>query len=483
MLLKQKLSKLGFPRCVYWVLNGLAQVDKVGVDKVPQWTPWYLLLFLRYSAKYSSNAISTRDDAIYSAYTYYDAYIKSREDAYLSDKNKDVTKFLLRLSHQQFIYQIGLTGLKNRVARQNIFFSSFDTLLKERFGITSREFLKLSFFLFTHFSNGRRNFKKEIFNSLKNFSNHTAINNYLELISISQEALREDSQRSINFDDHEIFDDLLFRRKPLLVINQVYFIFSTAFFHDLLGYGLYEAVKEQRETRVAFGSIFENYAQRRLLSVFPDCLTEDGIRGRLPKNEDEPSKVDAVLSTENALLLFEYKATELPESIRLNPSDENIANLQYNIIKAVAQGYKCLSLFLEKGEMFPEIDMKKQKFLFVVSYKDTYLGTADRYWKDIEPILKNIHNVQDTTGLSPKNIFFISIDDLDWLMSLKNRIEEVAFSALDRFNKNDAHHFSQILAKFVDKSFSVPELEESFENVFRECIADLGLNPDMLDTA
>gem|GEM_PF-5134290 len=475
-MLKKKLAKLNFEQSTLWILKKLAYVDNKGLLEAKEWAPWYLLLFLRYAGKEASNKAKTTEHEIYSTYAYYDAYIKSQSDAFLSEQNQDVMRFFLRLAHQQFIFQTGLTGLKYKVARQSIFFSSFDDLILAKFGIQSREFLKLSFMLFTIIEKGDRTFKDSIFNSLKNLKRPEAVQPYLKLISTTPEDFIAHSKESIRYREFEIYDNLFFRKKPIIKIESEYIVFSKFFFYELLAYGIYDSIKETRETRAAFGRVFENYAQQRITNSIKNSLTEESIRSRLPRTANEPSMVDAIIPTPKSIVLLEYKATELPEDVRLNPSDENIEILKHNLIKAIAQGYKSLATLDSNKELFPEINLGNEKFLLITSYKETYLGTARSYWNSIQPVLTSVHGLSDFSTLSPDNIFFISIDDLDWLLSLDKKLEEAILTASERFKKHDAHHMSQVLAKFVDKKFKIPELDKKFEEILSECILDLGVN-------
>lgn len=470
-ILKQKLRGLNYQQSAIWVLNKLAFVEKKGIVNAPEWAPWYLLLFLRYCAKFSAKRQSGNEQDIATVYAYYDQYIKEQHDPFLNDGRADVSKFFLRLSHQQFVFQNTLTGLKYKLARQCLFFSCFDGFFKNKLGITSEIFLKFSFLLFSLFSKDERFFTLGFFDSLDDTSQDLA-NNYLGLISANLSDLRNDSLQSIRFEDREIFDYSFFRSRPLLRIENRYFVFSESLFRDFLGYGLYDVIKADRALAREFGRIFHKYAEERILSACPQCLTEDVLKARLPRHGDEPKIIDAILPLSNITLLFEYKASELFEGVRLLPSDKSFRT-QYNLIKAIAQAYGSLDFIEKNANLFPEIDSQKPKFLLVISYKETYLGTACRHWGNFEPELRTKYNIQDVSRIDPQNIFFVSIDDLDWFLSLGSKMEETILTAKDRFGRNDAHSFSQVLAKFVDRSFKMPALDKVFDEICLKCIGGI----------
>lgn len=479
-ILQKTLGKLNFDSALFWVLNKLAYVERVGVGNATEFVPWNLLLFLRYCSKYSTKKNFSEEQKILNAYAVYDEYINVREDKYLNNEKQDLNKFFLRLAHQQFPFQLGLIGLKHKTARQLIFFSHFDNFLLEKYGLNSITFLKVSFLLFSVFSKNTRVINASSFSQVRKFSNsEDMITKYLEIVAIDPKELQRQLWLTVQFNDDDIYDNFIFKRKPLLKYQDKFYLFSNAFFYQVLAYGLYDLIKPYSEARMQFGTLFEEYAQKRIDQHFPDNLSERAMRDRTQKTRDEPSKVDTVVNSPANIILFEYKATELTEEAIIDPSNEKIGALR-GLIKGVAQGYKTIRLFKSSENNFPEIDLSKPRFLLIVSYRETYLGNAERHWGIIAPILQKQYNIDNLEDIDSSNIFLISIDDLEWLLSLKDQIDEVLHSAVNRFKMNDAFDFSQILSKFVDKKFKNPHLDSAFEKMIQQCLADIRLDPSKI---
>lgn len=58
-------------------------------------------------------------------------------------------------------------------------------------------------------------------------------------------------------------------------------------------------------------------------------------------------------------------------------------------------------------------------------------------------------------------------------MTLAEKIDDLISAAIERFAKNDAFNFTDIIKKFVSKDSKSPHLENEFEKFFKDMLDEL----------
>ena len=435
LMLKTKIAKLNLKHCVIWAANSMAKIENDKLDmKQGQWLPWNILTFIKYSAKFARAKKYGEKADVFKAYAYFHNHLRNKPDNLL-ETTGGVSKLSLRLAHQQFPFHDRITDLKYKIVRQHLFFSQFETEIIKATGISSLNFLKLCFVFFAHIEKGTSFFRLSDFTYLPEDMKDDA-GKFLSYASTDLYGLAAVCS-TLELDEAELYGFGLFTRHPFIQIDDYYILISSTYFCAFFSYGIYDALKSTKGGE--FGTIFENYLSSELKRHFSNAILEKEIK----KIPGSGKTCDAVLETANYIAMFEFKATELPKQIQQDPSN-SFELMKKTLIKAIAQGYSTAKLLGSDNSPLKEAVKTKKTLLFIVSYKETFLGTAEREWDSFKPVLKSEYNIDSFSYLEPRDIFFISIDDFDWIMTLAGKIDDLIDMAIDRFAKNDAFTLSLI---------------------------------------
>ncbi len=473
--LRTKIATLSFEEAAHWTINLLAHVQEVGLKNVSQFPPWYLLEFLKCCGISAAGSHPSTGLEIYNVYTYFDGFIRSRPDYFCQTATGNIDKAMLRYAHQQFHTQSPLEQLKYRISRQRVYFPPFDPTLESDHDINSRLYCVFCFYLFAFIGNGERGFIPSVFDRIANPAIRARARQFLEAMSLTQEDIAA-KYRDTAYSNDSIHDFVLFEARPFLHFRDEFYLISVPVFTTACSYGLYDMLKDDNDQRRRFGQVFDADLTAAIRSAFPGVLVEDEIKSRLAHHQQLPKNVDAIVVTSKHLVMFEYKATELPNEIRSNPTPENIRELGKSFVSAIGQAYKFLQFNVENPTELG-LPLELPRVLFVVSYKDTYLGVADRVWEDIQPALADLPGGIDESLLDPTAIFFISVDEFEWLMHLgPARLDEIIDRAFQRFGAGQAFDFGRVLASFLKQGVSeLPLRQTQFDDtVFRDSLEEMG---------
>lgn len=445
LMLKMKLSKLNLKQSILWAADKIAKIENGTLDiKKGQWLPWNLLIFIKYSARFARARKLGNERDIYNVYAYLDNHLRNQPNKLL-EKTGDVFKFFLRLAHQQLPFQTRLTGLKYTIVRQHLFFLEFENEIIRIVGISSINFLKICFIIFVNIENGRRIFRLSDLTYLSESLKKDA-EKFFKYASRDLEELSIRC-RELKFDEAELYGYGLFSSKPFIKLDDSYVICSHTYFCSFFSYGLYDAVKSTKGGE--FGNIFENYLLSELKRHFSNVILEGELK-KIAGSASQTKVCDAVLETPKYIAMFEFKATELPRQIKQDPCN-SFDLLRSTLIKGIAQGYSTTRLLNTSKSPLNNAIQSKRTVLFIVSYKETFLGIAEHYWASITPVLKSEHSIDSFQLLSPQDIFFISIDDFDWIMTLSDKFDKLIDMAIEHFARKSVFNFTDIIKKFVSK--------------------------------
>jgi hypothetical protein len=467
-LLIRKLQKLDFDPACIWALQRIYEVEETGILNRKEWAPWYLLAFVKFLAKYSSSRRVQRIGDVYRVYCYFDEFMKTQKDPYLNDKTENLNKFFIRLANIQFPVQKPLTGLKYRIARQKRLFSQveFETAAAKSF--PHELFASFCFYLFSHIViNRKRTFTiKDIENFPSDYSSEYLIK-FMDGFSVSEREISSYYYSSLSCRDYD-FDFSLFETRPFIKIEDRYHLSSLGMFSLFNSYYFYDLIKAESGDRRKFGQVFDSYLTNLIYSQLPGVKTERDIFESLKHLGQKPKNVDAYLVTDRHVILFEYKATELVQDLKSVPSEENIRSLGMSFVSAIVQAYEFLGYMCKEGAT--GFSSSLPKVLFIVTYKETFIGTARNLWEDLLPAIQS--KIEEKAGcfiqedLPPSHIYFISVDQFEWLLTLKDQIDDIVQAMIEKIDGREVFEFGQVLADFLTLDSKLEELEPIFDEVF-----------------
>ena len=332
--------------------------------------------------------------------------------------------FFRNLAFQQLWLQ--KTGEKAGFLRQKFLFGTlpdnhlFKREFKQSSGIEIDHFIELSLALMGKFIEGDREITESWFDSLQASYPSGTIKKFLSHISGDinkvKTYLQQESgpKRDISY---EIFEQSPLMRYPLLKINGLYYTYS----FELLIYSLKSFIynilkmKDPNTFMNKFGTIFEEY-----IALGVDHM---GLPYRcertLQKTLGEGKVVDFLMVDDNCNILIDAKGIEMNQLGMVGHRPEVILDkTETSVVKGIQQG----TVVADKLKSISQIDglqTGRENFLLVVTYKDFYIGNGETFYETIgEKKVDEVRSGYDASQLPNENMYFISVDDFDYLVRL-----------------------------------------------------------------
>ncbi len=164
-----------------------------------------------------------------------------------------------------------------------------------------------------------------------------------------------------------------------------------------------------------FGTIYEKYIARGV-----DYMGLPHIRERtLQKTLDEGKIVDFLIVDDNCNILIDAKGVEMNQRGMIGYRPEVILDkTETSVVKGIQQG----TVVADKLKSIPQIDglqTGRENFLLVVTYKDFYIGNGETFYETIgKKKVDEVRSGYDASQLPDENMYFISVDDFDYLVRL-----------------------------------------------------------------
>ena len=314
-------------------------------------------------------------------------------------------------------------------------------------GLNRIEFFDLLLVLMEVFvSNGNEFIKKDYYKTMK--IEKRKIDSFFKLLSINEDDFTDFSKKFSTNTHGEIYETSPFRSKPLLRIDKRYYLWSIAILDEFIKFGIYDILKFSAKSEFSncWGIIFENYLKRRLDEYNVSYISEKQL-----KKEGYTKQVDflikhrsyskslfhkipnfisfkqiifncivtlknifraTALVSKYDLILVEAKGIEASHHTRAYPSDKIMINTyKKDIVKALAQAHEVV-------EIFKINNLIDEAFLFIVTYKELYLGDGEDVWNEFaKTSLNNYYRIKDF-NIKPENLFFIPINSFDRLLRI-----------------------------------------------------------------
>ena len=164
-----------------------------------------------------------------------------------------------------------------------------------------------------------------------------------------------------------------------------------------------------------FGKIFEEYIARGVDYMGLPYRCERTLQRTLSKGK----VVDFLIVDDNCNILIDAKGVEMNQLGMVGHRPEVILDkTESSVVKGIEQGTEVA----DKLKSIPQIDGLQtgcENFLLVVTYKDFYIGNGETFYETIgKGKVDKLRSVYDVSQLPYENMYFISVDDFDYLVRL-----------------------------------------------------------------
>jgi hypothetical protein len=289
---------------------------------------------------------------------------------------------------------------------------------------------------------------------------------YLELLTITSPT-DFTKLHKLNSEILQLYETVFFTTKPFVRFRDSYRIPHRSIFNLTLKHFIYSYLKENCPLFPEdFGFRLEKYVELGLTENKIPYLNETSLKAKY-----NLGKVSDFLVLDN--ILVEVKAIELhPRSGVIRSKEILVNDLSKSIIKAYCQLI----------ETATKINSEAQHFGIVVTYKEMYLGFGNDAWQEFlcEPIEEYCKtNSLDVSVLPPQNLFFINIEDWDFIMqAIKTKgvsLKEILLKARElNLVENIAEKIS-MMEQVIKRCFYSPHLTL---NYLKDAYLELDILPD-----
>jgi len=421
--LRNKLKQFSFDSILSLSVQKLHELKSYPIQEVTKYPPWFLLLLIKWSALHS--------DPGYRRYCHasandFDKLVNLVHEIFgnvrLPSQYSSRYIFLKNTAFQQLLFQIPLSS--SDIGRQILLFDHLPAkpvvgeLFLDCTGFLVSDFLELVTVLVGHFlTSGDINISSSYFEPLGLAPQ--VVLRFLDTLSLDTIGLKpffeaEDS-RFQSFES-TLHAQTPLKQRPLLRFKDKdrYVCYSPNLLFHAVSTLMYDKLKDHSPESFSpeFGQIFERYIKMGL--EYAELSFSD--ESQLKKKYSGSLVVDFMIPLEDCNILIESKAIELSSLARV-ASDARVvsSNLRNSITKAIRQGLTITTRLAEDGG-------PKECFLFVVTFKDLYVGNGKDFLehtpagKEIEEFMQE--KQMDAKSLPFDHIYFLAPREFEWFLFL-----------------------------------------------------------------
>lgn len=345
---------------------------------------------------------------------------KLNDKGRLPSEYPSIQLFMRSIAFQQFPYQERLA--LDKIGRQWALFAQLpeDSLLQKRFvaicGLSIRDFLSLAFLLAAKLlQNPTIRFNKGFFGPVVNEFGESTITAFLGTLSAEFPEVRSALAGQGRDGKHhqELLEYSPLSQWPLLISRGQYLSWYPTLLFRRLETFIYDVLRasDPAEFMDKFGSIFEDYVGRAIEDSGASFLREEDL---IPLLEGGKC-VDFLIHEREEVVLVDAKAVEIA-SIARSTADPRLVRdrTKGTLLKAIEQAYSVWS----KREYLP-LQIGEDgtvPYVIVVTFKEHYLGNGLKYSMAVaDEDIRKIQAKYVGANIPLENIFFLTIDDLDYL--------------------------------------------------------------------
>lgn len=362
------------------------------------------------------------------------------------DEYDDVRLFMRSLAYQQFFHQTE-NGLLD-IARQELIFARvaenhfFRTRFLRGVGIPLPDFLRLAFAVIA-IVKGQPVLQRETLFGLCPPFTPAVVDAFLNAISVDVVDLPREL-KALDVDLRHANEFLLqtpFLRFPFVKVGSQYWCVSPHVLERSLGHYVYDFLKREDIDGFnnPFGKAFEQYVGEHIARSGLPWADEKALISVLP---GQGKVVDFIVADGASNVLIDAKAVEMAQRgmATLRRGDVRRAT-QTSLIKAFEQGHEVVARIAAIGNGHSVIRPRSSTYLLAVTYKELYIGNGITLAGVIgEHELAKIRARFDPAHIIPdENIYFLTIQEFEDLMSLVLSGKIGLVEALDRAKQADSH--------------------------------------------
>lgn len=391
--------------------------------------------------------------------------------------------FFRAIAYQQFIYQTSFN--QNTFSRQTLLFSDlppnheFQTVFKEKTGLSIITFLELSLFTLARFLlEDYKTLNPHWYSSAPRYSSNE-VQLFLSNISTNlidfQTILRQedDGQRLSS----EYYEQTPFISYPLLTNGLNYLcVYSKVLFRCLEHY-VYDTLKNWDANKFMnkFGGIFESYVERSLMYSGQNYVNEKQIKQFYGA---EGNQIDFVVSEQSGNIFIDAKGVEMTYLGKVTHASKIVKDKSRNsILKAIEQSLSVLNKIGTKDAAKEILNAKENNYLLVVTFKELHLGNGNTFYEAVakESIDQIFKAYSKNSKIPLENMYFITVDEFDALCEFVNKKYTTFCEVLEKAKADDIHpstakfDFSQHLSTWnfptATPDFVSERLDSLFESI------------------
>jgi hypothetical protein len=408
----------------------LHEVEVRPVQEWRTWCPWLLLLLIKWGfefggSQYPPKAVGERDLArLINKLHDFEGVCGS---PFLGGDRPELMKFLRTKAYQQFWMQTTL-GTWDFV-RELVLFSHlppehpFRAEVTNHVGLAMGEFAELALALWAWLEKTPANIRfnpETLFGNVKVAANTKAC--FIDALALQPEDVTrflEERSHAVENPCFQLSEQSPLDRYPLLALGKERLVYSKRLFGWTVSHFFYD------QARLIGGSggaevvarLVEQYVAASLASVSIAFYGPSELRRAFPRQK----VTDFVVPRDDVTLLVEVKATEMRPSVMVFPEDERLTREHRDsVIKAAVQAYS-LANGLIKSPAGLDIPNRSDFFVFILTYKDMYLGPGQSMWDEFlgEAVLTRLEGTGiDPQLIAPERIVVLSVGEWDLLMSI-----------------------------------------------------------------
>ena len=463
-LIKGKIEKYKLSSLIHNTLEVLKKCHREENNRFPF---WHLLVLLKWSYLYTTDSVFRRKMQSHDMNELL-SLIDSFESTYLKDgfkTNIDLKRSFRILIYQQSPYQDSFYN--SIVDRQIILFlkteSNYDIAMefRNKTGIGLQDFFNYSYLLFIYVnaSDFDKRFKydgilkDDFFKIFEDQFSKEELNSFLNLISIKSPS-DFDMLHKLGDEVLQLFESNFYVTKPILLFRNDFYLIHKAILVQSIKHFVYTFLKQNSDTfSTEFGKRVEKYIELGLKEIKIDYKNEKEL-----KRKYFLTKISDYLVADD--ILIECKAIELHPRSGVLRLPKIISNeLDTSITKAYCQLLSTANA----------IDKNKVWFGIIITYKEMYLGFGKDAWEEFlqKPVeLFALENSIELSILPPENLFFIDIEDWDWIIqSIKDKkatLKNILTKARELNTSLDPAKAVFMMRQVLEKHFKIKRLTLSY---------------------
>ncbi|MDG4868400.1 hypothetical protein P8631_10360 [Guyparkeria sp. 1SP6A2] len=408
--------------------------------------PWIVLLIVKWAFIEESNIHYNRERLTSRSFNF---ILKQAHDlgdlVRMPTDYTDLRLFMRNISYQQFLYQrpFSITSF----ARQAYIFGQLPENHKIRrkfnthYGIDIPHFIILSFALTAKFiTKNEPDFTIEWFRPIAKELGWEVVHRFLETLSVSIDNLKPTLTRRNQSKGgwQEYYEQTPFLEFPLIRHGQTYTCVEPFVLYRCVENLLYDSIKRlsPEDFMASFGPIFENYLKTGMDRARVEYVTEAKLTPFLPQGA---SCVDYVIKNREANIFVDAKAVEMPYIGKISDNPEIVLQkIKKNAAKAIHQAFQVNhNAFNDKAGL--PIKHKQESYILVVTFKELALGNGRNFYESIgkDYINKISQSISVEAIIPPENIYFITIDEFDFLMEMESQNQGAALRLIRKAVKDD----------------------------------------------